>query len=45
MGEFAVVADVAWNRGGLGGEEKKAGVVSINRKAGSIREAGVVSLC
>ena len=39
MGEGVVVADATRHRGGLGGGEKEAGVVAINRKAGTIGEA------
>ena len=40
VGEGIVVADVARHRGGFGGEREDAGVVTINRKAGTIWEPG-----
>jgi hypothetical protein len=39
VGEGVVVADVARHRGGFEGEREEAGVVAINRKAGTIGEA------
>jgi hypothetical protein len=38
VGEGIVVADIARHRGGLGGERKEAGVVTIHRKVGTIWE-------
>jgi hypothetical protein len=39
MGEGIVIARAARHRGGLGGEREEAGVVAIDRKAGTIEEA------
>ena len=39
VGEGIVVADIARHRGGFGGEREDAGVVAVNRKAGTIWEA------